>query len=317
MTSATSTTATAVADPAPELPAPEYRFFTTRVARVARLSPAFVRITLTGPDLADFGVAGDDQRIKLVLRRDGEPFEDLLDSPAWYETYLAMPEDRRPHVRTYTVRAARPEVAELDVDLVLHGLDGGHAGPAASWAAVAAPGDPVVVMGADRPGTGRMWGVEWSPPPTATRLLLVGDETAVPAVSSVLESLDPRGRRVVAVLEVPAAADVLDLRLPAGVEVRWLARGGRARGELLAPAVDAALRDLGIGHEQAGEEPEDVDPDLLWEVPEAAGTDECFAWLAGEAGMVKQLRRLLVRDLGVPRTSVAFMGYWRLGGTLG
>ena len=315
MTGPASDTAGATALAAP--PAPAYRFFRTTVRRVQRLSPSFVRVTLTGPDLHTFGVAGDDQRIKLVLHRDGQPFEDLLASPAWYESYLAMPADRRPYLRTYTVRAARPELGELDVDLVRHGVEDGHGGPATRWAAAAAPGDAIVVLGADRPGTGRSWGVEWSPQPEATRLLLVGDETAVPAVSAVLESLEPAGRRVIAVLEVRGAADVLDLRLPAGVQVRWTARGGRPRGELLAPAVETALADLGISAPAPGPEPEDCDPDLLWEVPQVRATGECFAWLAGEAVMVRQLRRRLVGELGVPRTSVAFMGYWRQGAVSG
>jgi len=297
--------------------APEYRFFAVTVARVQRLSPSFLRLTLSGPDLTGFGAGGADQRIKLVLSRDGGPVGDLLtDGPGWYQEYCALPDDRRPHLRTYTVRAARPELAEIDVDVVLHGVDGGHAGPAAGWAATAEIGDPVVVLGPDRPGTGRAWGVEWAPPADGT-LFLAGDETAVPATSAIVEAL-PAGRRTVAVLEVPEAGDVLSLDLPPGVEVRWLVRGARGRGEALGPAVHAALCELGVAAPAAGVEPEDVDLDggILWEVPQAR-TDGCYAWLAGEAGMVKMLRRRLVRDLGVPRSSVAFMGYWRLGAAEG
>jgi NADPH-dependent ferric siderophore reductase len=313
MSQTTSTTgSTAVAEPV----VPAFRFFSTRVVRAQRLSANFVRLTLGGPELTDFGMSGDDQRIKLVLQRDGRPFDDLLDGPAWYEAYCAMPADRRPHLRTYTVRAVRPEIGELDVDLVLHGLDDGHAGPAARWAAAARPGDPCTVLGPDRPGRGRAWGSEWAPPASARRLMLAGDETAVPAISAILESMRPVGRRVVAVLEVPEADDVLDLRLPPGVEVRWLPRGARAHGDLLLPAVDAALAELGIGTRTPGSEPEDVEDALLWEVPDAGGAEECYAWLAGEAGVVKQLRRRLVRDLGVSRGSVAFMGYWRAGAVL-
>ena len=111
---------------------------------------------------------------------------------------------------------------------------------------------------------------------------------------------------------------MLSLAVPPGVEVRWLIRGSRARGEALGPAVHAALCELGVAAPAAGVEPEDVDLEggILWEVPEA-GADGCYAWLAGEAGMVKALRRRLVRDLGVPRSSVAFMGYWRAGAAEG
>ncbi|MGY1856896.1 siderophore-interacting protein [Modestobacter sp. SYSU DS0290] len=297
--------------------APEYRFFAVRVARVQRISPTFRRLTLAGPELTGFGAGGADQRIKLVLSRDGAPVEELLtDGPSWYQEYCALPDDRRPYLRTYTVRDARPELGELDVDVVLHGIDDGHAGPAASWAAAAVPGDRIVVLGPDRPGTGRAWGVEWAPPADGT-LFLAGDETAVPAISAIVEAL-PAGRRTIAVLEVPVAGDVLSLAVPAGVEVRWLVRGERARGEALGPAVHAALCELGVAKPTPGQEPEDVDlgSGILWEVPEA-GADGCYAWLAGEAGMVKKLRRRLVRDLGVPRTSVAFMGYWRTGAAEG
>ena len=296
---------------------PIYRFFTATVARVHRLSPSFVRLTFAGPELTGFGVGGADQRIKLVLSRDGGPVRHLLtDGPGWYQEYCALTDEQRPYLRTYTVRAARPGLGELDVDLVLHGVDGGHPGPAARWAAAAAVGDPVVLLGPDRSGTGRGWGVEWSPPAHGA-LFLAGDETAVPAISATVEAL-PAGRRAIAVLEVPEAGDLLSLSLPPGVEVRWLVRGGRARGEALGPAVHAALCELGVAAPAAGVEPEDVDlsGDLLWEVPRT-GADGCYAWLAGEAGMVRALRRRLVRDLGIPRPAVAFMGYWRTGASEG
>jgi NADPH-dependent ferric siderophore reductase len=297
--------------------APGYRFFPVTVARTRQLGPSSRRLTLAGPALARFGAAGDDQRIKLVLSRDGAPVAGLLtDGPDWYRAWCELPDTCRPYLRTYTVRAVRPELGELDVDVVLHGTGDGAPGPAASWAAAAAPGDPVVVLGPDRPGRGRAWGCEWAPPPTGP-LFLAGDETAVPAIGAILEGL-PGGRPTVAVLEVPTAGDVLPLAVAPGVEVRWLVRDGRPRGAALGPAVHAALCELGIARRSAGEEPADVDLErgLLWEVPETRA-EGCYAWLAGEAGMVKALRRRLVRDLGLPRSAVAFMGYWRLGAAEG
>lgn len=314
----TTTEAAATEDAVADVPveAPGWRFFSTVVTGVRRLGPSTVRLTLGGPELAGFGAAGDDQRIKFVLPRPGTDLADLVvHGGDWYAAYCAMPDEVRPFIRTYTVRAARIDRAEIDVDVVLHGVGDGHAGPAATWAAAAVPEDRLVVLGPDRPGTGRMWGVEWAPPVTAHTLLLAADETAVPAVGAILEGLAP-GRRVVALLEVPEAGDEQVLDVPAGVTVRWLPRAGRARGELLVPAVHAALCELGIAASgRPGEVLEDVDVDagLLWEVPDADATAGCYAWLAGEAGVVKQLRRHLVTDLGVPRGAVAFMGYWRLG----
>ncbi|MCW2509229.1 MAG: sidE [Modestobacter sp.] len=100
----------------------------------------------------------------------------------------------------------------------------------------------------------------------------------------------------------------------AGPELRSFGVGGEALG----PVVHAALCELGVAAPVAGVEPEDVDlvGGILWQVPEN-GADGCYAWLAGEAGMVKKLRRRLVRDLGVSGTSVAFMGYWRMGASEG
>jgi NADPH-dependent ferric siderophore reductase len=223
-----------------------------------------------------------------------------------------MPEEQRPVIRTYTVRAVRPERAELDVDVVLHGVEDGHAGPAESWAAAAVPGDPITLLGPDRPGSGRPWGVEWAPPPAARTLLLAGDETAVPAVCAILESLDDAPRSVTALLEVPEAGDAVDVALPAGATLRWLPRDGAARGSLLVPAVHEALCELGLASTPAAP-PEEVGDELLWEVPDPDAASGCYAWLAGEAGVVRTLRRHLVGDLGVPRGSVAFMGYWRQG----
>ena len=293
--------------------APAWQFFDASVAAVRRLGPSFVRLTLAGPELAGFGAAGCDQRFKLVLSRDDAGLGRLRDrGQDWYPEYCAMPEEQRPVIRTYTVRAARPERAELDVDVVLHGVADGHAGPAASWAAAAVPGDRIVLLGSDRPGTGRPWGVEWAPPPAARTLVLAGDETAVPAVCAILESLGNGPRSVTALLEVPGAGDAMDVALPAGATLRWLPRDGAARGARLVPAVHAALCELGIASTPAAP-PEEIGDELLWEVPDTDAASGCYAWLAGEAGVVKTLRRRLVGDLGVPRGSVAFMGYWRQG----
>jgi NADPH-dependent ferric siderophore reductase len=292
---------------------PGWQFLDASVAVVRRLGPSFVRLTLTGPELAGFGAAGCDQRFKLVLSRDDAGLGRLRErGQDWYAEYCAMAEEQRPVIRTYTVRAVRPERAELDVDVVLHGVDDGHAGPAASWAAAAVPGDRIVLLGPDRPGSGRPWGVEWAPPPAARTLLLAGDETAVPAVCAILESLGGAPRTVTALLEVPTADDAMNVALPSGATLRWLPRDGAARGSRLVPAVHAALCELRIASSPAAP-PEEVGEELLWEVPDADAASGCYAWLAGEAGMVTTLRRRLVGDLGVPRGAVAFMGYWRQG----
>jgi NADPH-dependent ferric siderophore reductase len=136
-----------------------------------------------------------------------------------------------------------------------------------------------------------------------------------------VESL-PAGPPARVFLEVPTAADILPLAVPAGVEVTWLPRRTdeaatpAPHGTRLSAAVVRAVHELpGC----AGPAPQplddvDVDAEILWEVPEGLPrTSGPYAWLAGEAGTVKGLRRHLVQETGLDRGSVAFMGYWRLG----
>jgi NADPH-dependent ferric siderophore reductase len=117
-------------------------------------------------------------------------------------------------------------------------------------------------------------------------LLLAGDETAAPAICAILERL-PADARGEALLEVPEPADALPVAGPPGVTVGWLARGAGPPGARLVPAVVAAA----------------VSP---LAVP-------VYAWLAGEASVIRRLRRHLVAERGLDRRAVTFMGYWRLG----
>jgi NADPH-dependent ferric siderophore reductase len=82
--------------------------YTADVARTERLGPSFVRVTFTGHDLAEFGVGGDDQRIKLMLPQPGRTVADVLGGAGWYDAWRAMPAAIRPTMRTYPVRAFRP-----------------------------------------------------------------------------------------------------------------------------------------------------------------------------------------------------------------
>ncbi|MEU6131795.1 siderophore-interacting protein [Saccharopolyspora sp. NPDC047091] len=301
-----------------EVRRPQYVMFRTRVARTERLGPSFVRITFTGDELHRFGIGGDDQRVKLILPQPGRPLSDMPGGDGWYPRWQAMPDDIRPTLRTYTVRAYREDPSELDIDFVLHGVDSGHSGPASAWAAAAAPGDEALLLGPDRPGGGRMWGCEWSPPETARQLVLAGDETAVPAMAAIVEAL-PADSRGVVCAEVPTAADVQTWRAPSGVEVRWLIRqrpeGTAPIGALLEESVTGALGELNSrSTPDTGLDDVDVDTATLWEVPEPDASDgEVYGWLAGEAAVIKRLRRVLVQDHRVPRSCVAFMGYWREG----
>ena len=288
-----------------------WRFFDVAVAGVRRLGPSFVRLTLTGSDLDELADRGLDQRFKLVLPLPGRGYADLPRDPDWYDRWRALPEERRNPVRTYTVRAVRPSRREVDVDVVLHR----PAGPASAFAERAQVGDPLVLLGPNARFDGDHGGLEFRVPPPGAPLLLAGDETAVPAVAVVLSQL-PAGARGEAVLEVPAAGDRLDLEVPHGIRVTWLPRAGAVPGSLLVPTVVEAAGRLGLGGQPTGreDEPERVadGEDPFWEVPgDAPAEVPGYAWLAGESSAITTLRRHLVRDRGVDRRSVAFMGYWR------
>lgn len=294
-------------------PRPAYRTFVVSVARVERLAEHFVRLTFTGDELADFGTAGLDQRVKIVLPLADSGFEHFPAETDWYGAWRELPEEHRNPFRTYTVRAVRPAAREVDVDFVLHG----ETGPASAWAAHVQPGDPVLIVGPDERSPGRALGIDWRPGAVRT-VLLAGDETAAPAICAILDGL-PADARGCALIEIPTPGDALPVNAPSGVSVRWLPRGGGIpQGGALIPAV----RDWTVRHAQAARagdvvdplEDIDVDREMLWDVPDGLSIDgELYAWIAGEASVIKTVRRFLVGEAGVDRRSVAFMGYWRLG----
>lgn len=305
------------------------------VVRAERVTPSFVRIELAGAELAEFGTPGPvfDQRIKIIFPNAAGVLPSFADADeSWWTTWMEIPEAERGSMRTYTIRDVVGEGADTRfvVDIVVHETSG-HGGDDAldgagnAWALQAAAGQRLVVL-APRRGH-EFGGIEWSPG-SATRLLLVGDETAVPAIRGVLRDL-PGDATGAAFLEVPVDGDVLDdVVAPAGVEVTWLPRNGGARGEELHAAVLAHL--TGTAPTEAITVTDDeIDPDL-WETPVHSSSGEqvgeatavptdgtpfagLYAWIAGESKVVTGLRRKLVNELGLDRGQVAFMGYWREG----
>ncbi|MFT4305529.1 MAG: siderophore-interacting protein [Microbacterium sp.] len=291
-----------------------YHPYIAQVTRVRRLSPHFVRITFGGEDLEHFGVAGPDQRIKVILPHADGGFADLGqhgDGGDWYERWRALPAAERNPFRTYTVRGIDRASRRIDVDFVVHGDEG----PAGAWAARAAEGQQLLLVGLDERGDGARFGFDWHPG-TARRLLLAGDETAAPAICAILETLGAE-HDVDAFIEVPGADDALAIDA-SHARVRWIERGERDHGAALIDAVTAwaatAVDTLAAAAAPRPQELEevDVDSELLWDSP-ADADGEFYAWIAGESATVKTLRRLLVQGHGVDRKRVAFMGYWRAG----
>lgn len=253
-------------------------YATVSVAEVRDVGPHLRRITLEGGDLAGFRSMAPDQQVKLFFARDGGVPElpgtpsDMSEVPDWYARYLAMPDETRPWMRTYSVRRATPEAHRVEIDFVLH-TD--TAGPASRWAAQARPGQVIGLLG---PAQSR-----YRCPERGDPLLFAGDETALPAIAAWLESLSADDRAS-AHIEVAGPEDEQELASTADVTVYWHHRGGAAPGtsEVLLDGVRAA-------------EP----------------SAPLFAWIAGEASMVRELRRYLVGERGLDKRAVAFTGYWR------
>ncbi len=246
-----------------------------RVIEAARVTPRMARVRFGGDDLRDLTLNGPDQQVKLYFPRPGQTVPSLPEADGdltrWYEAYTAMPEDERPWMRGYTIRAHDPRRNTVTVDFVLHG----DAGPATRWALNAAPGDTLGMFGPsaefDRPVAGSIAAADW--------VLLAGDETALPAIGTLIEAL-PAGARAIAYVEVAGAGEEQHFDTRADVTVHWLHRDA---GDALADTVRAAR------------------------FPEGP----VFAWLAGEAGAVRAMRRHLVEERGLDRRSVDFAGYWR------
>ncbi|MFE5741323.1 siderophore-interacting protein [Streptomyces celluloflavus] len=267
-----------------------FRFFDVRVVRTRRLSTSMVRITFGGEHLAELASGGRDQRFKLFLPR---PHQDVpvLDDTGddWFTAWRAQDPAERAVMRTYTIREQRPASREFDVDFVLHGTGNAAgapaAGPAGHWAAHARPGDRVSVLG---PAVEDNGGVDFRPPAGTDWVLLTGDETALPAVAGILSWLSP-GTRAKVWLEVAHEDGRQPLPTVADADITWIVTDAGAPGGGT-PVLDAL---------RAAELPE--------------GTP--YAWIAGEAGTVKAVRRHLVGERGMDRRAVKFTGYWRRGAT--
>ncbi|MET7879954.1 siderophore-interacting protein [Micromonospora sp. DT68] len=239
------------------------------VVRTERPTPHLIRLVLGGQDLAGLPVGEHtDHYIKIVFPVPGVEYPRPLDLAAIRRD---LPAQHWPRLRAYTVRRWDPIAGELTVDVVHHG-DEGLGGP---WAAALRPGDPVHFVGP---------GGAYAPSPDADWHLLVGDESALPAIAAALERL-PFGALAHVFVEIADPADEQKLLSPGAVELTWLHRGDRPVGEALVAAVRALEFPPGQVH----------------------------AFVHGEATFVRELRRLLRTERGVPAGQLSISGYWRRG----
>jgi NADPH-dependent ferric siderophore reductase len=241
-----------------------------QVLRVAALSPGMRRIVLHGEALEGFVSVAPDDHVKLFFPAPGEVKPVL---PVMGPNGPQMPEGQvRPVARDYTPRRYDAAAGELTIDFVLHGD-----GPAARWAAQAAPGQWL--------GVGGPRG-SFVVPSDLDFYLLAGDDSALPAIGRWLEEMRP-GTQVLALIEVEDEANVLPLPTAAYATIQWLYRNGMpaGTGTRLLDALSAATLPTGQVH----------------------------AFIAGEIETVRALRTHLVEARGWAKAQVRAAGYWRIG----
>ena len=224
-----------------------------------------------------------DSYVKLVFVADDVDVAGLP-QPLTLDSFADLPPDKRPSVRTMTVRRVDSAAGEITLDVVVHG-DHGLAG---AWAGAAQPGQPIYLMGPSG---------AYAPDPAADWHLLAGDETALPAISVALEAL-PANAIGKVFIEVASPEDEIPLTAPEAVEVSWIYRGGRA--------------DL-VPEEHAG----DFAPLI-----EAVTTAEWLpgqvqVFIHGEAqAVMHNLRPYIRKERGVEaKWASSISGYWRRGRT--
>jgi NADPH-dependent ferric siderophore reductase len=289
-----------------------YRIFDVTLARYADVSPHLRRLTFTGPEVADMTTVAPDQRIKIFFPRDGIA-PDVPKDGDWYKSWKALPVDERAPMRTYTIRHLRADQCEVDIDFVLHG----ETGPASRWATNARPGDRVQMSAPNRRAQSRIDGYEWKPPAGARHILLMADETALPALAGILEELAQRPDlpRVEAFVEVPSNEDRIVLSAWESLTLHWLAREDEEvrPGALMIEAVRRARLPKGAGNADLVLEDIDIDANVPWERAAPIEGGDFYAWIAGESEAVMAIRRFLIKERGLDRTTLNLMGYWRFG----
>jgi NADPH-dependent ferric siderophore reductase len=223
------------------------------VRRVEHVTPQMLRVTLGGEALQGFVSAAPDDHVKVFFPASGS--------------------DSRPDwtiARDYTPRHVDLQAMELQIEFLLHGD-----GPAAQWAASAQPGQTLRI-GGPRGSFVVADDFDW--------YLLIGDETALPAIGRRLEELRQDTSALV-LAEVAEPAEQQTLRSRAALAVTWLQRGGALAGD--AGALLAAARRLSL--------------------PAGDG----YVWIAAESHVARALREHFLSERGLPKAWIKAAGYWK------
>ncbi|WP_420752055.1 siderophore-interacting protein [Rhodococcus sp. O3] len=255
-----------------------------RVLASERISPSFVRVTVGGERLSSIAPMGFDQWFRMLFPDAGqsELHLPIADDDQWWPGLQAMPADIRPLLRNYTIRRYRTagagrfgDTAEIDIDFALHG----DLGPASVWADTVRPGDELALLDE---------GLIYQPIPDARWQLLAGDESALPALAGILDSAE-FDMPVEVFVEVADPDDVTAQNLRTGPHVRV--------HTVVRPDPDTRPGTAVIEAVRAAD------------LPDGPG----YAFVAGESDLATGVRRHLVRDCGLPKSSVTFTGYWNHG----
>lgn len=243
------------------------KFRLLEVVEVSDLTPSLKRVVLTG-DLEDFVSLGFDDHVKIFPVREGETL--ALPTVGPDGPVFAEP---RPVMRDYTPRLWDTAAKTLTVDFAV-----GHGGPATDWVMTARPGSKL--------GVGGPRG-SFIVPTAFPHHVLIGDETAVPAISRRLEELSG-GSKALVIVEVEDEASAPPLNSAADLTVVRVDRKGGPRGRVegLQAAAETALADL--------------------------PRDDAYVWIAGESQAARTLRGVVVA-MGFDPKALKAAGYWRAG----
>ncbi|RDE08058.1 siderophore-interacting protein [Pelagibacterium lacus] len=247
----------------------ELKFRIASVVGTERITPKMARITLTSDDFDSFVSLAYDDHCKVFFPEAGQSEFPL---PQRGENGLVFPDGRRPEARDYTPRSYDNAAKTLILDFVLHGD-----GPASSWAETAEPGDRIGI-GGPRGSFVVKGAFDW--------YLLIGDETALPAIARRLEEL-PKSAKAIAIIEVADNGEIQTIDAPKGAEIHWLSREGAEPG----------------------------DPDRLLGAAQALALPEGdgYVFIAGENRVSKALRTHFVDTLGHNPDWIKAAGYWQVG----
>lgn len=294
-----------------------------------------------------------DTRIKLIVGAASDDAGLALGQldGGWYHQWLDLPVSQRGYMRTYTVACQRHDQAgrlnQIAIDILTGGVEPGvtgmpaeHEGPGVSWARQAKAGASCVMLapwrGYDAAGQRlasaldqRGSGLEYRPG-AAKQVVLLGDATALPAINACLhyEAQQKIDRHFTVVLSGPPTwSDYLkqagvgpDHLQVTAVNQGWVEQAARAAAQVWQDWLGEVAALGGVGRQDLPKL--DVDADILWETTTETqadlGQDQSltqapYFWVAGERSQVAAIRRALVRQWGVDRRQVSFMGYWRAG----